>query len=82
MTERPRGLGALLDTRNEFFRPLWIRLLVMLAAAGWAVFEFTNGQTFWGVAFGAFAAMSAYGFFFDPQRASAKPKPDETDNRM
>lgn len=79
MTDRPRGLAAFFDTRNEFFRPLWIRLLVMLAAAGWAVLEFTNGETFWGLAFGAFAAMSAYGFFFDPQRASAKPKPDETD---
>lgn len=81
MSERPRGLAALFDTRNEFFRPLWIRLLVMLAAAGWAIFEFTNGQTFWGVAFGAFAAMSAYGFFFDPQRASATPKPGETDDK-
>lgn len=79
MNDRPRGLAAFFDTRNEFFRPLWIRLLVMLAAAGWAVFEFTNGETFWGLAFGGFAAMSAYGFFFDPQRASAKPKPDETD---
>ena len=37
MTDRPRGLAAFFDTRNEFFRPLWIRLLVMLAAAGWAV---------------------------------------------
>ncbi|MGB3500465.1 MAG: DUF3329 domain-containing protein [Mesorhizobium sp.] len=76
MSEKPRGLAAIFDTRSEFFRPLWVRLLVLAVSGGWAVVEFRNGEIIWGMIFGAFAAIGFHGFFIDPKRASANPPPD------
>lgn len=55
----------LLDTNHPFFKPLWIRLLVVAVAAGWSFFEFATGSPFWGVVFLGFAGISVWGFFFD-----------------
>jgi hypothetical protein len=77
MSEKPLPWGALFDTRGEFFRPLWIRILVVAFAAGWAGFELWRGETFWATIFAAFAGVGFYGFFIDPKRAAAQPKPDE-----
>ena len=62
----------LLDTNHPFFKPLWLRIVVVAIAAGWAVFEFRSGSTVWGLIFAAFAAVSAHGFFINFN-------PDETD---
>jgi len=77
MSERGTGLGAILDTRGEFFRPLWVRILVFAISAGWSAIEFSAGNSFWGVIAGGFAVIGGWGFFFDPQRAAARPKPND-----
>lgn len=58
----------LLDTNHPFFRPLWLRVLIVGIAAGWGTFELWHGQIFWGVVFWLFAILSLHGFFwrFDP----------------
>jgi hypothetical protein len=70
----------LIDTDHPFFRPLWIRVLIVVVTGGWAIFEFATGAPFWGIVFLAFSGVSAWGFFFDfdPDRhpASAKTKED------
>ena len=59
-----------LDTDHPMFRPLWVRLLIVGGAGGWAVLEFVTGSPFWGLIFAAFAAYGAWAFFFDPTRNS------------
>ena len=57
------------DLDHPFFRPLWIRALVVAVCLGWALFEFATGSPFWGVLFGAAGLYAAYRFFvtFDPR---------------
>ena len=31
-----------------FFRPLWRRILLVVAVAAWSAFEWWNGASFWG----------------------------------
>jgi hypothetical protein len=54
-----------LDTDHPFFRPLWIRILVVAICLGWAAFEFATASAFWGVLFLALGVYAAWGFFFD-----------------
>lgn len=58
----------LLDVQDEFYRPLWIRLLITVFCFAWAGFEFTSGSPFWGVLFAGLGCYCAYQFFvvFDP----------------
>ena len=43
---------------NDFFRPLWLRLGIVAACAGWAVLEWLHGETGWAL---VAAAATAYG---------------------
>jgi hypothetical protein len=67
------------DLNDPFFRPLWIRVLIVAAAGGWGVFEFVSGQPFWGILFCAIGAYAFYGFFiaFDPREVEKKDKSSE-----
>lgn len=51
------------DLDHPFFKPLWIRLLVVVSCLGWTAFEFVGGSPGWGIAFGAIGLYSAYRFF-------------------
>ncbi len=55
----------MLDTNHRWFRPLWVRLVLMAFLACWTVFEFVWGSPMWGVLVAVFAALSFYGFFLD-----------------
>ncbi len=55
-----------LDTEHPMFRRLWVRVLVVLLPAAWAVVEFLRGSPVWGMIFAAFAAYGAWAFFIDP----------------
>lgn len=57
------------DLDHPYFRPLWIRLLIVAVALGWAVVEFATGSPFWGILFGALGVYAAYRFFvaFNPR---------------
>lgn len=47
---------------DEFFRPLWIRLAIVVACAAWAAFEWLNGETGWAMMAGAVALYGAWSF--------------------
>lgn len=68
----------LLDTDHPFFRPLWIRILIVLMAGGWAVFEFWAGSVFWGAVFLAFCGLSVWGFFIDYKPEPGGPNSGKT----
>jgi hypothetical protein len=74
-----------LDTDHPFFKPLWIRVLIVLLTGGWAIFEFLGGSPFWGVIFLGFCALSVWGFFvdFNPRDTAepVKPAPREGKDR-
>jgi hypothetical protein len=38
----------LIDPDHAFYRPLWIRLLVVAVCASWTAVEFTMGSETWG----------------------------------
>ena len=54
-----------LDTDHPMFRPLWVRVLIVAFAGGWAVLEFVRGAPGWGMIFAAFAGYGAWAFFVD-----------------
>lgn len=67
------------DMNHPFFKPLWIRVLVVSLCVGWAVFEFIGGSPFWGVLFLGMGGIAFWGLFvdFDPdglRKASRESK--------
>ncbi len=64
-------MAKFLDTDHPMFRPLWVRVLVVALAVGWAIFEFTTGSLAWGALFLALGGYAAYAFFM----ASRAKKP-------
>ncbi len=62
-------MNRLFDFDHPFFRPLWIRLLVVALCLGWAAFEFASGSPGWALLFGGVGLLAAYRFFvaFDPR---------------
>lgn len=67
-----------IDPDHPFYRPLWVRLLLVGFCSAWTAFEFYNGSEGWGM---IFLAVSAYAFaqlilFYKP--SDAPPKPPET----
>lgn len=47
---------------QDFFRPLWLRVAIVAACAGWALFEYANGQTGWALMAAAAAAYGVWSF--------------------
>lgn len=54
----------LIDVQTEFFRPVWRRVAVLVVCFGWAIFEFTFGDAFWGLLSGGIGAYCTREFFF------------------
>lgn len=52
-----------IDASHPFFRPLWVRVVVVAFCLGWALVEFASGAPFWGILFGALGLWAAYEFF-------------------
>lgn len=44
------------DVRSPVLRPLWLRVVIVTASAGWALLEFLSGNMFWAIIFGTAAA--------------------------
>jgi len=53
------------DAEHVFFRPLWRRIALVVFCAGWAAFEFWNGQAFWGTLAAGMAAYAAVVFLIN-----------------
>lgn len=64
----------LFDFNDPFFKPLWLRVAIVLVCGGWGAFEFASGATFWGALFVAVAAVAFHGLFiaFDPREPDRK----------
>jgi hypothetical protein len=62
-------MDRLFDFNHPFFRPLWIRVLVVALCLGWAAFELLSGNPFWAILFGGIGAAAFWGFFvnFNPR---------------
>lgn len=61
------------DFGNPFYKPLWVKLLILAASGGWGLFELVAGNWFWAAVFLAAAAIAFHGFFI------AKPKDAKRD---
>lgn len=50
----------MLDASHPFFRPLWLRVLVVGVTCGWALVEVVTGSPGWAIIFGAMGAMALW----------------------
>ncbi len=48
---------------DRIFRPLWVRVLIVAACAGWALVEWANGQAGWALLAAAVTAYGVWSFF-------------------
>ena len=64
----------LIDVNHPFYRPLWIRIAIVVFCFGWAVVELVGRQPFWAIISGALGVYSAYRLLF-----AFHPKPAEPD---
>ncbi|SLN62431.1 hypothetical protein AQS8620_02826 [Aquimixticola soesokkakensis] len=57
-----------------FYRPLWLRLGIVILSLGWAIVELTTGSPGFAILFGAVGFFAAYRFFvtFDPDKEARK----------
>ncbi len=69
-------MAKFLDTSHPIFRPLWVRVLIVVLSGAWAVVEFVVGSPFWGMLFGALAAYAGWHFFFDFRPGGGDQNPD------
>jgi hypothetical protein len=51
------------NLEHPMYRPLWVRALITLACAMWAVIEFVSGSAIWGVMILAAAVYCGWQFF-------------------
>ena len=52
------------DHEHPFFRPLWRRIAVVALCAGWAIFEYSQGASMWGMIAAGFTAYAVWQFFY------------------
>lgn len=52
-----------LEIQVDFFRPLWRRVVLVVAVLGWALFEFIAGESFWGMLFGGLGVYALWQLF-------------------
>ncbi len=51
------------NLQDSFYRPLWLRLTIVLLCLGWAAVEIANGAPGWAMLFGAVGLYAAWQFF-------------------
>ena len=70
------------DLQQDFFRPLWRRVVMVLFCLGRAAFEFITGAPFWGMIFAGAGLLAVWQFFFDgwPERDSAPGAAPDADD--
>ncbi|WP_198666173.1 DUF3329 domain-containing protein [Tropicimonas sp. IMCC34043] len=56
------------DFSHPFYRPLWIRILIVAVTLGWGLVEILFGEMVWAIIVLAIAGVSIWGLFvtFDP----------------
>ena len=64
------------DSRNAFFQPVWRRMAIVVACAGWAMLEWISGQTGWATIAAAVTIYGAWSFFIAWKEPPRKPDGD------
>ncbi|WP_092689424.1 hypothetical protein [Tranquillimonas rosea] len=62
------------DTTHPWFRPLWVRIVLLAVTAGWGLVELSAGNAGWALLFLALAAWVTWALF-----VTYTPGPDTTD---
>lgn len=50
------------DFENAFFRPVWIRVAIVVVCLGWAVVDYLNGHAEWAAVFVALGLYTGWQF--------------------
>ena len=69
-----------IDPDHPFYRPLWVRLFIVVLCSGWTAFEFFQNETTWGMIFLAISTYTACVLliFFKPKPVVPEvPKVDD-----
>lgn len=53
-----------IEPEHPIYRPLWVRVLLLLVLAGWAAVEFLHDSPFWGTIAGGLALFVLYELFW------------------
>lgn len=53
-----------IEPEHPIYRPLWVRVLLLLVVAGWAAVEFTHDSPFWGTIAAGLALFILYELFW------------------
>jgi len=64
------------DLDAPFYRPIWIRLVIVITCFGWGGVEFMNGSPGFAALFLAIGGYSAYRFFVTFSPAPSDPPED------
>ena len=51
------------DMQDPFFRPLWLRVAIVVVCLGWALVELIGNSPGWALLFGAAGVYAGYSFF-------------------
>ncbi|QRM56391.1 hypothetical protein [Sinorhizobium sp. BG8] len=70
-----------IDPGHPFYKPLWIRLVIVAVCVGWTALEFYNNEEMWGT---IFLVVSAYAtaqllLFYKPSSGAEEPPKQPTD---
>lgn len=67
------------DFSHPAFRPLWLRIVVVAVALGWAAFEALTGAPVWAMVFGALGAAAAWGLLiaYEPPASGTSSKRED-----
>ena len=57
-------MGNLFELRVPLFRPMWRRVVLVIALFGWGLMEYVNQNPLWAMVFFAVGVMASYQYFF------------------
>ena len=57
------ALSPMFDFDHPFFKPLWVRVGLVLFCAAWSLFEFATAAPFWGGLFTGISVVLAWQFW-------------------
>ena len=75
---------SFLDLQNEFYRPLWIRVLLLIILFSWSIFEFYAGASIWGFVFAGLGFVALYQWFLDdwPPQSGVEKQQGNTESEL
>ena len=74
-------MNKMFDIQHPFFKPIWRRVLLVVACLGWAAFELSHNAYFWALLFLAFALHVVIQLFFLPWPDESKEEDIQDDSQ-